>query len=135
LQVEVRRVAVHNRAEEVEVRVDLHGQTRFDERIDVGFGPERNVRRIRRLARRVAEFRRLDQEHVPQRVELAVASPGHGIEHVVVVVGWIVPVPVVVAGIALRQVGPQVFISRVDDLIEVRRRMFELLGFDALRSR
>ena len=33
----VRRLGVHNGAEEVEVRVDLDGQTRVHQRIDVGF--------------------------------------------------------------------------------------------------
>ena len=115
----------YNRAEEVEVRVDLGGQTRGEQRIDIVFGPDRKVSRIRRLGRRVVNLRRDDQEHMPQRVELTVARPGHEIEHVVVGVGEIDPVPLVVAGIALRRRGPQRMISRVDDLIEVRRRMGE----------
>jgi hypothetical protein len=41
----VRRVAVHHGAEEVELRVDLDGQMRVHQRVDGGFGPERQVRR------------------------------------------------------------------------------------------
>ena len=116
------RVTVHDRAEEVEVSVDLHGETRVHQRIHVGLRPDWKVRRIRRLGRFI-EAQRDDQEHMPEWVVLCTGRAGQGIEHMVVEVGEVDPVPLVVAGVALRRCRPKQMIGGIDDLVKVGRRM------------